>query len=61
MLARVDHDGNGFIDFSEWIVATIWKEKLLSPECLEYAFTLFDKDGSGSISADEIREILCSN
>ena len=46
--------------FVEWIVATINKDKLLSTEKLRTAFSLFDKDGSGSISSEEVKEILCS-
>lgn len=53
-----DTDGSGEIDYSEWIVATIDKRKLLSHERLETAFNLFDKDSSGTISADEVKEVL---
>jgi len=60
ILARVDANGSGEIDYSEWIVATINKEKLLSIDKLKAAFSLFDKDGSGSISSEEVKEILCS-
>jgi calcium-dependent protein kinase len=59
ILARVDADGSGEIDYSEWVVATINKEKLLTREKLEAAFTLFDKDGGGTITGDEIKEVLC--
>jgi Ca2+-binding EF-hand superfamily protein len=31
---------------------------LLSKEKLKAAFQLFDKDGSGAISANEVRDIL---
>ena len=58
ILARVDANGSGEIDYSEWIVATINKDKLLSKDKLKAAFQLFDRDGSGAISADEIKEIL---
>ena len=53
-----DADGSGEIDYSEWIVATMDKRKLLSNEKLETAFNLFDKDGSGTISADEVKDVL---
>ena len=53
-----DIDGSGEIDYSEFVVATMDKRKLLSNEKLEAAFNLFDKDNSGSISANEIKEVL---
>lgn len=53
-----DADGSGEIDYSEWVVATMDKRKLLTNEKLEVAFNLFDKDGGGSISANEIKEVL---
>jgi len=53
-----DADGSGEIDYSEWVVATMDKRKLLTNEKLEAAFNLFDKDGGGSISASEIKEVL---
>jgi len=56
---RVDLDGSGYIDYSEWVVATIDKRKLLSPEKLKAAFVLFDRDGGGTISALEVKEMLC--
>ena len=58
IMKMVDADGNGEIEYSEWVVASINKRKLLSDEKLEAAFNLFDKDGSGTISASEIRDVL---
>ena len=54
----VDADGSGEIDYSEWVVATINKTRLLSDEKLDQAFKLFDKDESGSISSEEVKEVL---
>lgn len=53
-----DTDGSGEIDYSEWIVATTDKKKLLSNQKMETAFNLFDRDGSGSISAQEVKDVL---
>ena len=57
---NVDIDGSGSIDYSEWVVATIDKKKLLTNEKLDAAFTLFDKDDGGSISALEVKDVLFS-
>merc|ERR1711881_485464 len=55
MFNAVDTDKSGFIDYSEFIVATVNSEEFNSNEFLQAAFKMFDKDGSGSISADEIK------
>lgn len=44
---KVDLDGSGFIDYSEWVVATINLQSLLTPDKLQDAFNLFDKSGDG--------------
>ena len=51
-------DGSGNIDYSEFVVATINKKQLLTQDKLFQAFKIFDKDGGGSISPDEIKKIL---
>ena len=38
-----DSDGSGEIEYSEWVVATTDKRKLLSKERLKTAFQLFDR------------------
>ena len=58
IMKAADADGNGEIEYSEWIVATTDKKKLLTNEKLQLAFKVFDKDGGGTISSSEIREVL---
>jgi calcium-dependent protein kinase len=58
IMAIADADNSGAIDYSEWVVATINKALLLSDEKMKQAFNLFDKDGGGSISSDEVKEVL---
>ena len=54
----VDLDGNGTIDYNEFLAATLNRTKLMSKQNLEAAFKTFDKDGSGKISVDEIMSIF---
>lgn len=58
MFDSVDIDKSGFIDYSEFVVAAMNEKNLLTNEKLQSAFKMFDKDGSGFISAEEIKEIL---
>ena len=58
MFARVDQDGNGEIEYTEFVVATMNEKHLLSSNKLQTAFKMFDKDGGGSISTDEIKQVL---
>lgn len=58
ILKQADTDGNGELEYSEWVIATADKRKLLTEERLNTAFKMFDKDGGGSISADEIKQTL---
>jgi len=55
MFDKVDADGSGAIDYSEFVVATMNEKNLLSNNKLQTAFKMFDKDGGGSISTDEIK------
>ena len=62
----MDLDGNGTVDYNEFITATINKSKVLSKQNLEATFKAFDKvkdlfncqDGSGKISVEEIMVIF---
>jgi len=58
MFAAIDTDGNGTIDYSEFLMATMNEQQLMSKEKLKAAFKMFDKDNSGTISKDEIKEAL---
>lgn len=54
----VDVDHSGEIDFSEFVTATVSREQMLQDDKLEAAFKVYDKDGSGSISTEEIKDII---
>jgi calcium-dependent protein kinase len=51
MFDSVDIDRSGYIDYSEFVIASMNEKQLLTNEKLQAAFKMFDKDGSGSISA----------
>ena len=54
----IDVDNSGAIDFSEFVTATVDRENLLSESKLRMAFRYYDKDDGGSISLEEIKEVL---
>jgi calcium-dependent protein kinase len=58
VMNTVDTDGNGFIEYSEFIAAAINLETLLSKNTLEAAFNACDRDHSGSLSKSELEELL---
>lgn len=58
MFNTIDIDNNNAIDYSEWVNATISRQKVLTESNLKHAFELFDEDGDGKISVDEVKHIL---
>ena len=58
IMEQVDADGSGEIDYSEFITATMNRSRLLSREKLDIAFRLYDIDGSGTITKDELKAIF---
>jgi calcium-dependent protein kinase len=58
MLSLVDNDGNGEIEFTEFLRAAVDHDTLLNKENLRKAFCYFDKDGSNAIEKHELVEWL---
>eukprot|EP01054_Gregarina_sp_Poly1_P005306 Gregarina_sp_Poly_1__5305@NODE_2804_length_1698_cov_3_571429_g1766_i0_p1_GENE_NODE_2804_length_1698_cov_3_571429_g1766_i0NODE_2804_length_1698_cov_3_571429_g1766_i0_p1_ORF_typecomplete_len436_score70_29Pkinase/PF00069_25/3_2e65Pkinase/PF00069_25/7_1e02Pkinase_Tyr/PF07714_17/4_1e43EFhand_7/PF13499_6/9_8e11EFhand_7/PF13499_6/3e13EFhand_1/PF00036_32/0_0022EFhand_1/PF00036_32/0_001EFhand_1/PF00036_32/3_9e06EFhand_1/PF00036_32/9_2e05Kinaselike/PF14531_6/1_3e18Kinaselike/PF14531_6/2_5e03EFhand_5/PF132 len=58
LFKRIDANGDGFVEISEWLAVALDDEYMLSKEKLKGAFDTFDSDGSGTISVDEILEIM---
>ena len=56
-----DVDHSGFLDYTEFISASLNRSKMLSKDKLEAAFRAFDKDGSGKIGIDELKDMLEKN
>ena len=59
MIAEVDIDGNGNIDFEEFVTLMNRRSKETdTEEEVINAFKVFDKDGQGLISSTELRHIM---
>ncbi|XP_060602181.1 calmodulin-A-like isoform X1 [Ruditapes philippinarum] len=61
MVREVDVDGNGTIDFDEFLQMMSRKMKETdTEEEIKEAFKIFDKDGNGLISPAELRSVMCN-
>ncbi len=55
LMMSLDKDGNGVIDYTEFITGAIDKVTLLNKKNLETAFKLLDVDNSGMITVEELK------
>ena len=55
---KIDMDGSGTIDYTEWAVGTINKANVLTKQKLKKAFDRFELDGSGKINSLELKTVL---
>lgn len=70
MVAKIDKDGSGQIEFDEFLELLAMRfdfDQIVQEEVedddpekneLREAFNAFDEDGSGSVSTDELRKML---
>jgi calcium-dependent protein kinase len=58
IMKLIDQDDSGEISIEEFLRATMDYENLTTEKNLKLAFDYFDKDHSGTLSPDEIREVL---
>lgn len=58
MIAEVDTDGNGVVDFSEFLTLLDRKMGGADDGELREAFRVFDQDQNGFISLDEFRHVM---
>lgn len=60
-MTMIDTNQNGLIDYTEFIAACLHSYNYLKESHLRSAFSYFDKDGSGTISREELRQCLQSD
>ena len=62
MVAEVDDDGNGTVDFSEFLtmMANTFSVADLEAEIADAFTNLFDRDGDGFLSAPELKHVMAS-
>ena len=58
---NLDMDNNGYIEYEEFVRASVSKEYFLSEKVLKFAFRYFDKDNSGEIELKDIKELFCQS
>lgn len=55
---EIDFNNDGSINFSEFLTVNLQKEKILNEDMLRKAFNLFDIDGNGYITIEELKQTL---
>ena len=58
LLKELDANLSGVVDYTEFVAAIMSRQQLLSRERLEQVFQVFDRDGSGDITAAELKAVL---
>lgn len=56
--SKADADGNGMLDCEEFVTISVHLRKINNDEHLPQAFNYFDKNKTGYIEFDELREAL---
>ena len=61
LMSLIDTDGNGTLEYSEFVAASVDRKVLLSDKKLRIAFNMLDKDSSNHISINELKEVFGGN
>ncbi|XP_052147181.1 calcium-dependent protein kinase 9 [Oryza glaberrima] len=61
LMEAADVDGNGYLDYGEFVAVTIHLQRLSNDNHLRTAFLFFDKDGSGYIDRAELADALADD
>ena len=58
IMKNVDTDQSGYIDYTEFLKACLDQNQLVSKQKLEMAFCMFDRDGNGEITMEELKAMM---
>eukprot|EP00933_Yihiella_yeosuensis_P071794 TRINITY_DN80028_c0_g1_i1.p1 TRINITY_DN80028_c0_g1~~TRINITY_DN80028_c0_g1_i1.p1 ORF type:complete len:566 (+),score=134.61 TRINITY_DN80028_c0_g1_i1:90-1787(+) len=58
IMEGVDSDGSGLIDYTEFLAATLDRKSYLQEDVCWTAFSVFDQNGDGQITLEELKKIL---
>ena len=58
VFAQVNFSGSGYIEYSEFTIAIMMSKGMVDDIKIQAAFKLFDQDGKGYISSDDIKRML---
>jgi calcium-dependent protein kinase len=61
LLCQADADGTGSLDYGEFVALSVHLRKIGNDEHLHKAFAYFDRNESGYIEIDELRESLADD
>lgn len=59
MFHQVNFSGSGAIEYSEFVASTLMEKNLVDDTKLKAAFKMFDRDGKGYISNEDLKAVLC--
>jgi len=61
LMSKLDNDNNEYVEYEEFLRASLNMEAIISDINLKRAFDYFDEDTSGKLSPDEIKKALGMN